>query len=104
MKFLLAIAILTLSAASSFGQISKHSIDEWVKRLSDPNDKKNVNYKLLFESIVLVKDTTTLNNLVKQLEAKGDIDNQYFKTRLDVVKAVTLNRKDFLQSNFASKQ
>ena len=45
MKLVWAIAIFITSYGSCFAQYENISTDEWIKKLSDPNDKKT---RLLF--------------------------------------------------------
>ena len=103
MKFLLAIAMLVLPATHSAGQVANISEKEWIKKLSDPEDKKSEFYQVLFDSVINKPDTIKLNEFIKQLEANGNSDNIYFKTRLNSIKVSLLSYKDQLRSNKSSK-
>ena len=103
MKFIFAIAMLILSATYCVGQVSTISVKEWVKRLSDPEDKKNDFYQILYDSVISSNDTPRLNVFLKEVEANGLNNNDYFNTRFKILKAVALQYKDHLRSDRASK-
>lgn len=103
MKFILAIAMLALSANYCASQVTTISVKEWVKKLSDPKDIQNEAMQLLYEQVITKYDSTRLDAFVKQLEANGDSNNIYFSTRLKIVKLSLLQLKDHLNGNKASK-
>lgn len=102
-KFLAIIAIFILTATHSSGQATHISEKEWIKKLSDPKDKKSEFYQLFYDSVICKRDTFELNGFLKQLEANGKSDNIYFRTRLNILRASSLSYIDHLRSNKASK-
>ena len=103
MKFLLAIAMLVLPATHSAGQVANISEKEWIKKLSDPGDKKSEFYQLFYDSVLGKRNPFEVNGFLKQLEANGNSHNIYFRTRLIVFRVGSLMYKDHLRSNRASK-
>ena len=95
--------MLVLPATHSAGQVANISEKEWIKKLSDPEDKKSEFYQVVFDSVINKPDTIKLNEFIKQLEANGNSDNIYFKTRLNSIKVSLLSYKDQLRSNKSSK-
>ena len=85
MKFILAIAMLVLAATHSAGQVSTISVKEWVKKLSDPDDKKNFATRAICDSIENCPDTTCLMAIEKQLPITGNSPNPYFKIRMNII-------------------
>ncbi len=102
-KFLLAIAMLLLLAHHTQCQVTNISEKEWIKKLSDPEDKKSECYYLLYNKVISKLDTNRVGKFLKQLEENGNNQNIYFKTRLRLFKAAALNYKDHLRSDRASK-
>ena len=103
MKFLLAILMLLIWSTHSIGQVTDISVKEWVKKLSDPEDKKGECYQLFYDSVICKKDTSELNGFLKQLEVNGNSHNIYFITRLNVFRVGSLIYKDHLDYNKALK-
>ncbi len=103
MKFLLAIAMVLISINYSFSQFAGTPVEEWVKKLSEREDKKNESIQSLFSSVMYKTDTLKLNVFLKQLEANGISNNIYFTTRLNVIRLGLLQYKDHLRSDRASK-
>ena len=103
MKFRLAIAMLLISIDYSIGQVANISEKEWIKKLSDPRDKKSEFYQLFYDSVICKRNTFELSGLLKQLEENSNRHNIYFRTRLIVFKVGSLVYKDHVRSNKASK-
>ncbi len=103
MKLLLAAAILIITGIPSFGQVASVPLKEWIKKLSDPEDKKSECYQLFYDSVICKLDTLRLNGFLNQLEANGNSHNIYFATRLKVCRIASLTYEDHLYSNKTSK-
>ena len=103
MKFRLAIAMLLISIDYSIGQVANISEKEWIKKLSDPGDKKSEFYLLFYDSVICKRNTFELNGFLKQLEANGNSHSIFFRTRLTLLKVGSLVYKDQLRLNKASK-
>ena len=72
--------MLLIWSTHSTGQVTDISVKEWVKKLSDPEDKKGECYQLFYDSVICKRDTLELNGFLKQLEANGNSHNIYFIT------------------------
>ena len=97
------IAIFILTATHSSGQAAHISEKEWKKKLSDPKDKKSEFYQLFYDSVLCKRKPFEVNEFLKQLEANGNSDNIYFRTRLIVFRVGLLVHKDQLRPNKTSK-
>ena len=95
--------MLLLSANHTEGQVTNISEKEWIKKLSDPEDKKSECFYLLWNSLIRKPDTIRLNEFLNQLEVNANSQNIYFRTRLGLLKVAALNYKDVLRSDRASK-
>ena len=103
MKLVWAIAVFITFYGSCFAQYENISTDEWIKKLSDPNDKKN-EALILFRSIIIESvDTSGIDNQISLLQASATKGNLYFKKRLNLLQASFLVRKNFLQNNQSAK-
>ena len=103
MKFSPVILMLLLLSTHSFGQKAAISEKEWIKKLSDPEDKKSEFYQLFYDSVLCKRDTFEVNEFLKQLQANGNSHNSYFKIRLIVFRVGLLVHKDQVRLIKASK-
>ena len=85
MKFILAIAMLVLPATYCAGQVSRISVKEWVKKLSDPDDKKNLATSAICDSIENCPDTNCLMAIEQQLPVNGSSPNPYIRIRMNLI-------------------
>lgn len=104
MKLLLPITVFILLSICANAQVAVMPVSEWIKKLSDPTDKKNKASDLLVLSVIISPDTLRLNSLLQQFQEKGNSNSQYFKIRFTLIKAKSLYYKDYLRSDKASKQ
>ena len=100
MRFLLFIVFLFLFDKSVVAQVESIPVSEWVKKLSDPEDKKNQASRFLWDSVVKSKDSTRMNRLLLELKANAG-KNSYFNTRLNLYEALVLNSKDIFRTSGA---
>ena len=98
MRSLLSIAVLFLLSTFSIAQIAATPVNEWVKKLSDPKDKKNQASRLLWDSVINSRDSSRIHKLLQQLQANANSNNTYFQIRLNLFKALVLNYKDILRT------
>jgi tetratricopeptide (TPR) repeat protein/DNA-binding CsgD family transcriptional regulator len=103
MRFLLSLLVLILMSTSSVAQVADKPVSEWIKELSNPEDKKNHASRLLLDSVVNTGDSSKIKKLLLQLQAREEGSNKYFKIRLNLFRAVALYRIDVLRSDMASK-
>jgi DNA-binding CsgD family transcriptional regulator len=103
MKFLLLLVVPIFIGIAVKGQTAQLPVNNWIKRLSDPNDKKNEGSARLFESFKLDKDTVGRNSLLLQLQAGGNNSDPYFTTRFKIFHASILTHKDQVRGDQASK-
>ena len=98
MRSLLSIAVLFLLSTFSIAQIAATPVNEWVKKLSDPKDKKNQASRLLWDSVINSRDSSRIHKLLQQLQANANSNSTYFQIRLNLFKALVLNYRDILRT------
>ena len=98
--FLCSFALLQTNYFS-FCQTSSSPINEWVKKLSDKDGPAASGIVDVFTALAAA-DTTQVKATLDDVEAKGDLKNNYFKARFFATKAKCTFR--YLQIRYRSHE
>src|SRR5256885_11815229 len=91
--FFLCLVVFLQTSNSAFPQTTSLSVEDWTKKLSDPNDKENKWYYDLYP--VLDKlDSGRVFNFLNQLDNNSATKGNYFIARFNCIKTEMLYKKN----------